>query len=142
MTKHTDYTVGYGKPPDHGKFRPGQSGNAQGRKKKLGLGLDQLVRDELNTLVSVHHNGATKKMRKLEIIVRQAIDQAAKGNFRFLKLLTEMTAFRSIMDNPEARPWNSEQKKFLDRVREDALEIIAERQAKAETSPKDHGPSF
>src|SRR5262245_37056540 len=30
-----DYEVGYGKPPKHGQFKPGQSGNPGGRRKGL-----------------------------------------------------------------------------------------------------------
>jgi len=37
MANHTDkpddYEVGYGKPPKHGQFKPGQSGNPKGRPK-------------------------------------------------------------------------------------------------------------
>jgi hypothetical protein len=29
--KSDDYDVGYGKPPVHSRFKPGQSGNSKGR---------------------------------------------------------------------------------------------------------------
>ena len=31
--KPENYIVGYGKPPDHTQFKPGQSGNPHGRRK-------------------------------------------------------------------------------------------------------------
>ena len=34
-TNKKDYEVGYGKPPESGKFKKGQSGNPKGRKKKV-----------------------------------------------------------------------------------------------------------
>lgn len=137
-----EYSANYRKPPKDGQYKPGQSGNRRGRPKTPAPGFDELVRAELSSIVAIRQNGKTKRIRKLDLIVKQAIDQAAKGNFRFLKLLTEISAFRAIMESPERRPWNSEQKKFLDEVYREAKEINARRRAQEEMASKDPGPSF
>jgi len=125
MSDRDNSSVGPGNPPAHGKFKPGQSGNRRGRPRTPTLSFDELVREELNSIVEIRQNGKVRKIRKLGLIVKQAVDQAAKGNFRFLKLLTENNAFRSIMENPEQRPLNGEQLKYLEGVRAQARELVA-----------------
>ena len=125
MSDRDNSSVGPGNPPEHGKFKPGQSGNRRGRPRTPTLSFDELVREELNSIVEIRQNGKVRKIRKLGLIVKQAVDQAAKGNFRFLKLLTENNAFRSIMENPERRPLNGEQLKYLESVRAQAREFVA-----------------
>ena len=140
MEPPREYSPNYRKPPKDGQYKPGQSGNRRGRPKTPTLSFDELVREELNSIVEIRQNGKTKKIRKLALIVKQAIDQAAKGNFRFLKLLTENNAFRSIMENPEQRPFNSEQQKFLESVYLEAKEANArykEKQLQAGEPPTD-----
>jgi hypothetical protein len=61
--KGTDdsYSVGYGKPPTHSQFRPGQSGNPAGRRK----GVRNLMTDVKRTLkvpVSVKEGGRSRKI--------------------------------------------------------------------------------
>lgn len=142
METPREYSPNYRKPPKDGQYKPGQSGNRRGRPKTPTPGFDELVRAELSSIVEIRQNGKMKRIRKLDLIVKQAIDQAAKGNIRFLKLLTEISAFREIMESPERRPWNSAQQKFLDDTRQEALEIIAERQARERMSSEDPDLSF
>jgi hypothetical protein len=94
--KKKDYEVGYGKPPRHSQFVPGQSG-FKGRKKRKHETKAQMiarVRDEMLTV-----NGQT--MTKFELAVRSVIAHTIKGGKpRELKVLFDMLAEHGAM--PEA----------------------------------------
>jgi hypothetical protein len=81
-----DYEVGYGKPPKHSQWLPGESGN-KGRKKKLPpnfISIVQAVRDEMHEV-----NG--KKVTGFELAVRSTFAKTIKsGKPRDLKLLLEI----------------------------------------------------
>jgi hypothetical protein len=76
-----EYAVGYGKPPKHTRFKPGQSGNPSGRPKgSRSLGA------ELNTVLArkipVRENGQTKHMTILQAILFTAAKTAIGGDHR------------------------------------------------------------
>ena len=82
MTDDRDYEVGYGKPPKHSQFVPGQSGFKGRRKaKETPAEIVRRVRDEL---VMFQGNMVTK----LELAVLSVMNQTIKGGrFRDLRLL-------------------------------------------------------
>ena len=73
------YDVGYGKPPAHSRFKPGQSGNPKG-KKKGDRTYQAIVRGVLNEKVPVRTARGTKKITKLEALVHTTMNSALKGN--------------------------------------------------------------
>lgn len=81
-----DDAVGYGKPPKQHRFKPGQSGNPKGRPKQSRNRL-AILAEELRTTVPVTENGGRKMMPKGNIIMRQLVNQASKGNRRAIQLL-------------------------------------------------------
>ena len=80
-----DYEVGYGKPPEHSRFKPGQSGNPKGRPKKT-KDLDKLFDQELNRTLRIQEDGQFRTLTKREIIVKGVINGAMKGDHRAQKL--------------------------------------------------------
>ena len=79
-------TVGYGKPPQHSRFRPGQSGNPKGRKKadpnfsrriptKKFL---EIVAEEASTMIDVIEDGKRRRMPRQRAFVKALIQNAAK----------------------------------------------------------------
>src|ERR1039458_7972946 len=58
----TTYAVGYGKPPRHTQFKPGQSGNATGRPKKAKT-LDDVLYEEFNRFVTITEGRDRKSTR-------------------------------------------------------------------------------
>ncbi len=86
------YSVGYGKPPAHSRFKPGQSGNPRGRKKGE-RSVKAVVRKVLNEKVPVRTARGTRKMTKLEALVHTSLNNALKGNAKatdqILKLMRE-----------------------------------------------------
>ena len=75
MTMAKEYDVGYGKPPNHSKFKPGQSGNLRGRPKHSHLPRkrgffdegDDAFNEELLKPVTVLVNGRKQKIHPLKL---------------------------------------------------------------------------
>ena len=80
MAEHGD-KVGYRHPPNHTKFRPGQSGNPSGRKngsKNISTDLEEILAEE----ITVSKNGATQTMTKQRALASALISAAIDGDFR------------------------------------------------------------
>lgn len=84
-----NYKVGYGKPPKHSQFQPGQSGNSSGRPKGS-VSTAQLLDKHLATLVTVNTGGKLKKLSKREALVMSLIADALKGNERTRKAFIDL----------------------------------------------------
>jgi hypothetical protein len=87
--KKRDYQVGYGKPPQNSRFKKGQSGNLRGRAPGT-KNLKTLLIDTLNEPVVVTENGGRQTISKRQAIVKQLVNQSAKGDWRAVKLLLDM----------------------------------------------------
>jgi len=87
--KKRDYEVGYGKPPQNSRFKKGQSGNPRGRAPGA-KNLKTLPIDTLNEPVVVTENGGRQTISKRQAIVKQLVNQSAKGDWRAVKLLLDM----------------------------------------------------
>jgi hypothetical protein len=75
-----DYPVGYGRPPKHGQFQKGKSGNPKGRPRKQ-KSLRAILREVANETTTVTtKDGKTKKIIGLEWVVRSQFQMAVKGD--------------------------------------------------------------
>ena len=86
QTPDDEYEVGYGRPPKHAQFKPGQSGNPRGRPKKS-KNVDALLEKELDEIVTLHEGGQPKRMTKREAIIKQFVNLAIKGNAKPLQMM-------------------------------------------------------
>jgi Family of unknown function (DUF5681) len=84
-----EYRVGYGKPPLETRFKRGQSGNPKGRPRGA-KNLASLLNEALNELVLVAEDGGRKRISKRKAAFKQLVNEAAKGNWRALKLLVDI----------------------------------------------------
>lgn len=75
----TDDAVGYRRPPRRTRFKPGQSGNPQGRPKGL-KSLSQLVSRELDRRVFLTEEGRRRRVSKREVLAKQITKDALAGN--------------------------------------------------------------
>ena len=87
--KKGDYEVGYGKPPQNTRFKKGQSGNPCGRAPGA-KNLKTLLIDTLDEPVVVTENGGRRTISKRQAIIKQLVNQSAKGDWRAVKLLLDM----------------------------------------------------
>jgi hypothetical protein len=83
------YSVGYGKPPLHSRFRAGQSGNPAGRRKSM-RNLKTDVRRTLSTPIKVKEGGRTRKKSTQEGALMVLREKALRGDARALDRLLEL----------------------------------------------------
>ncbi len=84
-----DYEVGYGKPPRHGRFRPGRSGNPSGRPKGPQT-LPADLRAELQETVTLREGGLERTLSKQRAILRRLTDRALEGDARATALVLDL----------------------------------------------------
>jgi len=93
-----DYEVGYKRPPAATRFRLGGIGNPKGRpKKKKTVG--QMIEEALMTRVRFEENGRWKTMTAQEIIIRNLVRAAARGDTRAIHTLFALQ--QRYQDSPE-----------------------------------------
>ena len=85
-----DYETGYGKPPKHSRFKPGQSGNPKGRKKGK-RGLKTELAAALDMVVTAKMNGQTRKATTLSHAMTALALKATGGDLKAFKLLVDLT---------------------------------------------------
>jgi len=85
-SKGGDYTVGYGRPPAHGRFQKGVSGNPKGRAKGS-KNLNSLLEAELAQLVPVTEAGRRRSISKGAAMIKQLLNKAMAGDARSSALI-------------------------------------------------------
>lgn len=88
----TPYDIGYGKPPEDHRFKPGQSGNPKGRKKKPFRSVSISAFDELNRIITVKEGKTSSRISIGEALAKRVIAEAAKGNTRALQITLTLLA--------------------------------------------------
>jgi len=78
--------VGYGKPPKHTQFQPGQSGNPKGRPRGSKSPFT-LLREELQSKVTLRENGRVASVTKLEAIMKRVVADTLSGKPSQTRLL-------------------------------------------------------
>jgi hypothetical protein len=88
---------GYGKPPEHSRFKKGQSGNPNGRPKKAASGTslaDQptlsAILDAASRIVPVREGGILIQMSMRDALVNATCMSAVKGNARSQALVLDL----------------------------------------------------
>jgi hypothetical protein len=85
-TESGEYQVGYGKPPKQSQFKPGKSGNPQGRTKNLKTDLAE----ELSEKILVHEGGSSQKISKQRALVKSLVTRTLQGDGPSAKSLLPM----------------------------------------------------
>ena len=116
------YEVGYGKPPVSGRFKKGQRANPNGRGKGTKNALT-ILREEAEALITVNDGGRVRKMSKLRVGVRTAMNNfAKKGDWKiaeaYLKLEAKALAIEAA--KPPEEPY-SHHKAIIDQLFRDLV---------------------
>lgn len=125
-----DYEVGFGKPPKHTRFKPGESGNPQGRPK----GTKNLATDlseELAERIVVNEGGRQLKISKQRAMIKSLLAKALKGDTRAASVLLKL-----LIDAEQATTKNA----VTEALSEDDQAILArfaERVLKKSTQPRE-----
>ena len=109
----TEDRGGYKRPPKHGQFKPGRSGNPKGRPRNKVISsdadADRVFLDEALRLVSIVENGKRKKVPAMQAIHKRCIQLAMQGDHRAInsfnkslaKALANPVIQRSLQKLPE-----------------------------------------
>ena len=85
------YDVGYGRPPVHSRFSPGQSGNPAGRRKGQPTP-NEIFMKEAARLVKIKRGDTVESITKHEAIIRRLYQSAMEGDIAAARLLLSWLA--------------------------------------------------
>lgn len=81
MSEPEEETVGYRKPPTKTRFKPGQSGNPNGRPKGS-VNLKTDLRSELSERIQIREGERSLKVSKQRAMLKALVAKALKGDAR------------------------------------------------------------
>ncbi len=86
-----DHSVGYGRPPAHTRFKPGQSGNPKGRPKGSRNFTTELL-EELGELTKIRENAREYNVTKQRAIIKALVGKALTGDPRATTCIVTLCA--------------------------------------------------
>ncbi|QFS83767.1 hypothetical protein FIU97_13395 [Roseivivax sp. THAF40] len=135
MSKKTEYDVGYGKPPQHTRFKKGRSGNPDGRP-KAARNFATDLEAVLNERIQITENGKPKSVSSQVAALKRLKAEALKGNARALDRLLDLAAAHSAEKEAQSqeRSLSEAEADILMRYEHDVLH-----RAGVETGPDQDG---
>jgi hypothetical protein len=91
MSEDRSYEVGFGKPPKHTRFKPGQSGNPKGRKPGS-KNVMTLLEETLFDPVKVRENGKVRRVPAIQACLLNLRNQAIKGDPKALDRVVRLAS--------------------------------------------------
>jgi hypothetical protein len=88
-TDQPDYEVGYRKPPLAHRFKPGQSGNPKGRKRRS-VNVSTTLRNLLSEPRKVRIGEHTRTLTTTEVMLRRLVERVVQGDIRAFNVLVEL----------------------------------------------------
>ena len=79
---------GYGKPPKHTRFKPGQSGNPKGRPRGA-KGFEAMLKRELDRKIAVTMSGRSAEISRAEAMMKRVVEQGLKGDLKAIRFIAE-----------------------------------------------------
>jgi hypothetical protein len=95
-----DYKIGYGRPPEHTRFKKGQSGNPNGRPQGR-ANAKTIVARAINEKVTVREGDRARAMTKLEGMLQAHLVKAIKGDARSASLVINLVARLGLLADTE-----------------------------------------
>mgnify|MGYP001829128696 CR=1 FL=1 len=94
-----DYEIGYGKPPKHTRFKPGQSGNPKGRPKKT-RNFKTDLQEELQAPITITESGQTKVISRQQAVIKRTLEKALQSDLRAAQMLVQWVG-NHLMEEPD-----------------------------------------
>ena len=91
------YEIGYGKPPKHTRFKPGQSGHPSGRPRGQ-RNFRTAVREALQEKVAIREGDRQRKLSKMDAIIQVALTKALRGDAKGLAAIVQLARWAGLMD--------------------------------------------
>ena len=102
MPEKEPYEVGYGKPPKHTRFKPGQSGNPKGRPRGA-CNLRTAFTKALQETVTIREGDKTRKLSKARAIIEVTVNNALKSDPKALTAVMQLARSAGLLDEePDA----------------------------------------
>jgi hypothetical protein len=119
-----DDKVGYGRPPRHSRFKPGQSGNPRGRPRGA-RNLKTEIEEEMNERITLRENGRELKVSKRRAIIKAMVGKTLKGDVRaantLISTMLRLTESSEAIVEPD--DLSAEDEAIIARFRERTSEI-------------------
>ncbi|RXG85154.1 DUF5681 domain-containing protein [Bradyrhizobium zhanjiangense] len=105
--------VGYGRPPREHQFKPGQSGNKNGRPKGS-KNEATIINELLNRKIDIRQNGRLRKITVLEGILTRFADDALKGKDKSAAFLLNRKQLIESSEQPATPLLDIDDRKVLE----------------------------
>jgi hypothetical protein len=101
-----DYQVGYGRPPVHTRFKPGQSGNPRGRPSAVKSIMRLLLEALEERAVVVTEDGKRRRITKRKLGIARLVDKFAEGDPNATRVVLDLVwrVERQTPSEPAERP--------------------------------------
>lgn len=135
-TKPQGEEVGYGRPPQHSRFKPGQSGNPSGRAKGS-RNLKTDLAEELAETIRIREGEAEQTVSKQRAMLKALVAKALKGDARAASLVFAMVAKHveaEVADDPAEKPLSASEDAILDDLLRRHAEAAARRNTVSTTT--------
>jgi hypothetical protein len=91
MADDGDSRVGYKRPPQHSKFKPGKSGNPKGRPKGA-LNLETDLTQEFSEKIAIREGECCLNVSKQRALAKSVVAKAFKGDICAASLVFQLVA--------------------------------------------------
>ena len=99
-TSSKQYAVGYGRPPEHSKWKKGQCGNPARIRKRIAKPIVAMIDEFFASEHNVADNGMPQRRSAFEIILVQLYNKAFAGNTRAFNVFAKYHAFAASNVGP------------------------------------------
>jgi len=101
--RNPDYAVGYGRPPEHSRFKKGRSGNPAGRRRYAQSERGwRLLRQEANRKLMLREGDKIERITAIRAAIRSLFVSAAKGKTAALKMILQAMSETAAADREGA----------------------------------------
>lgn len=99
--RSAQHPVGYGRPPAASRFKPGTSGNPNGRPKGR-KNLKTLIKEAMTSTILIQEGRTSRRVSRLEGVVMRQLQSALKGNDRSALAVIKMAQQMGFLEESDS----------------------------------------